>query len=108
MGKKYAEIVESVWFTYLYSSLVPGGAILICLGLCFYYWVDKMTLLRRSSINENVSGKLSLQAMKLMDLTLIFRAAGEIIFDSQIRSAICFESIVCICIGGVYMLLPMN
>jgi hypothetical protein len=46
--------------------------------------------------------------MKLVDATLILRAAGELIFDSQIRHSITWESIVCICIGTVYLFLPMN
>ena len=51
MGKRYAELIESVWFTYLYYSVIPGGAIIILAGLILFYWVDKFTLLRRTSIN---------------------------------------------------------
>ena len=51
MGKRYAELIESVWFTYLYYSVIPGGVIIILAGLILFYWVDKFTLLRRSSIN---------------------------------------------------------
>jgi hypothetical protein len=88
MGKKYAELIESVWFTYLYYSIIPGGSVLILLGLILFYWVDKFTLLRRSSINENVNGELSISAMKLVDATLLLRAIGELIFDYQIRDGI--------------------
>ncbi len=108
MGKKYAELIESIWFTYLYYSVVPIGCLLILLGLIFFYWVDKITLLRRSSINENVNGDLSIRAMKLVDATLIFRSLGEIIFDSQIRNGFSWESILCLCIGVVYICLPMD
>lgn len=81
---------------------------MILLGLIAFYWVDKYTLLRRSSINENVNGELSMRAMKLVDATLFLRAIGEIIFDAQIRDGVSWESIVCACIGGVYLFLPMN
>jgi hypothetical protein len=78
-------VTESVWFTYLYASLLPGGAVLITVGFGFFYWVDKWVVLRRSSINPNVNGELSMRSMKLLDATLIMRCAGEIIFDSMIR-----------------------
>lgn len=61
---------------------------MILIGLILFYWVDKLTLLRRSSINENVNGELSMRAMKLVDATLFLRAIGEIIFDAQIRDGI--------------------
>jgi hypothetical protein len=108
LGKRYAEIIESVWFTYLYATLIPLGGFLIFLGIGIFYWIDKLALVRRSSINENVAGQLCLQALKLLDFTLILKPAGELIFDSQIRDDITYESIVCICVGFVYILLPID
>ncbi len=97
-----------MWFTYLYSSIIPAGAVLIIIGLSIYYWVDKYNLLRKSSVIENVNGELGMKAIKLIDFTLVLRAAGELIFDSQIRSSTTWESIVCLIIGVLYLLLPMN
>lgn len=51
MGKRYAEILETVWFTFLYASLIPMGAFFTIFGVGFYYWVDKYNLLRRSSVH---------------------------------------------------------
>ena len=56
MGKRYAEILEIMWFTYLYDSLVPLGGLISAIGLSLYYWVDKYNLLRRSSVNSNIAG----------------------------------------------------
>lgn len=50
VGKRYAEILESMWFTFLYASLIPMGAFLTAIGIGLYYWVDKYNLLRRSSL----------------------------------------------------------
>ncbi len=47
-------------------------------------------------------------AMKLIDASLLLRAVGEFVFDSQIRDSTTYESIICICIGAVYLALPMN
>ena len=45
-----------MWFTFLYADLIPIGAFLILFGFCLYYWVDKYNLLRRSSLEGNISG----------------------------------------------------
>jgi hypothetical protein len=50
MGKRYAEIIETMWFTFLYVTLIPIGAFLSLVGLWIYYWVDKYNLLRRSKV----------------------------------------------------------
>lgn len=50
IGKRCAEIVKIVWFTCLYSTLIPFGAFLATLSLIIFYWIDKMNLLRRSSL----------------------------------------------------------
>lgn len=50
MGKRFAEIIEMFWFTYLYADLIPIGGILIMFGLMAYYWIDKYNLLRRASL----------------------------------------------------------
>lgn len=77
-------------------------------GLVFYFWVDKYNLLRRSSIAENISGHVSLRMMKLLDITLMLKPAGELIFDRQIREKIQVESIVLTCIGFVYLFMPWD
>jgi len=35
-----------MWFTFLYGTLIPGGAFVILIGLSIYYWIDKYNLLR--------------------------------------------------------------
>ena len=54
IGKRFAEIIEIMWFTYLYSSLIPIGAPLSFIGFVIYYWLDKYNLLRRSSISNTI------------------------------------------------------
>ncbi len=108
IGKRYAEVLESIWFTFLYVSLIPMGSFLTLIGIGLYYWVDKYNLLRRSSIHENVSGKLALFSMTLLDLILIFMPLGEIIFDHYIRKHVNTGPIVCLILGIIYVLLPMN
>lgn len=54
MGKRYAEVLETMWFTFLYASLIPLGAFLSFIGFCMYYWIDKYNLLRRSKIQNSI------------------------------------------------------
>lgn len=47
-------------------------------------------------------------AMKLLDAVLILMPLGEIIFDSFLRGEVAPSSIVCLCVGFLYMVLPVN
>jgi hypothetical protein len=85
VGKRYAEVLEMMWMAFLYVDLIPVGTMAILLGLCAYYWVDKYNLLNRASAPHNVSASLSLKVDRLLDLTLFWRFAGEILFDYQIK-----------------------
>lgn len=85
IGKRYAEVMEIMWFTFLYMSLIPVGGIISCFGLMLYYWIDKYNLLRRSSITNTISGNMIGFTLRMLDLTLICRSSGDILFDYQIR-----------------------
>ncbi len=85
MGKKYSEIIQTLWFTYLYATLIPIGAFCSLFGLLCLYWADKYTLLKVQSVTENVSGDICIHELKLLDITLFLKPLGEIIFDTQIR-----------------------
>jgi hypothetical protein len=74
-----------MWFTFLYSTLLPVGAIITIFGLLAYYWVDKYNLLRRSSINRQISGNLIKKSLNLLDFTLFFKPVGSAIFDKHLR-----------------------
>ena len=49
MGKRYGEILESLWFAFLYVNLVPLGSIFIVIELGLFYWIDKYNIFRRFS-----------------------------------------------------------
>lgn len=97
-----------MWFTFLYSTLIPIGAVLTCAGLIFYYWVDKYNLLRRSSVSGQVSGKIINLSLNLLDFTLILRPIGSIIFDTQIRTSYKDATIIMIVCAFVYIILPKD
>ena len=106
MGKRYAEIIETMWFTFLYSTLVPIGAFISVIGIGIYYWVDKYNLLRRSSFSSEVQGKLVFTSMNLLDFTLVLNMIGSLLFDRQIRKEHFTSTIVLLSISVVYLLCP--
>lgn len=95
-----------MWFTFLYADLIPIGAFLIFFGFCLYYWVDKYNLLRRSSLEGNISGDLAVKCLFLLDLTLFWRFLGQLIFDIQIRNGATTLTIIFLALSIVYILIP--
>lgn len=109
MGKRYGEVMETVWFTYLYSCVIPFGSMLVLIGMCIFYWVDKYNLLRKSSILEGVAGHLNMKALKMLEFVLILKPAGELIFDKLLRDEWTVISVVELSIGAAYVfLLPLD
>ena len=108
MGKRYAEIIETMWFTYLYATLVPIGAFISAVGVIIYYWIDKYNLLRRSAVTNEVSGKLVVTSMSLLDFTLLFLPVGSLMFDMQVGKDYTPSSIVMLVVAFVYIILPLN
>jgi hypothetical protein len=86
MGKRYGEVMESLWFTFFYMSVIPLGSALVCIEIALFYWIDKYNLVRKSSILENVSANLCMQALFMLEFVLIFKPAGELIFDALVRN----------------------
>jgi flagellar biosynthesis protein FliP len=69
----------------MYSSIIPAGALIILVGLAINYWVVKFTILRRCSLTHKISGNFVMFALTLLDVSLIMKPIGEMIFDSSVR-----------------------
>ena len=108
MGKRYAEILKIMWISFLYETLVPVGGIISLIGLAAYYWVDKYNLLRVSSIKSNVSGDLIYLTLRLLDMTIVLRVFGEMIFDYQIKHSVSYFSIVCLLLAIGFQFVPIS
>jgi hypothetical protein len=108
VGKGYGEVLEILWFTFLYTSLIPLGAVISCLGLGLYYWIDKYNLLRRSSIHSKVSGDLIYLTLDMLDFTLVMRTAGDVFFDCQLRDGPHASSVALLVVAVLYQVLPLE
>jgi hypothetical protein len=74
MGKRYADIMKTMWFTFFYSSVIPTATIWSMVGLVIYYWADKYNLIFRRTIKESISMDLTLQMIESLELTILFLA----------------------------------
>lgn len=108
IGKRYGEVLEVMWFTYLYMTLIPLGGIISTIGLALYYWVDKYNLLRRSCISSNVSGSLIMLTLRMLNFTLVLRTAGDILFDYQIRNGPTTSGWIFLAIAIFYQFIPFT
>ncbi len=89
-------------------TLIPIGGVISAVGLVIYYWIDKYNLLRRSTIRSYVSGHLINLTLNLLDVSLVLRVVGEIIFDYHIRDGAKPLSWVCLGISLIYVFLPKD
>jgi hypothetical protein len=69
--------MKTMWFTFLYGNAIPVGIILSMIGLVCYYWVDKYNVMRRRAIKENLSSKVSIQMIELLEMSIIFQGFGN-------------------------------
>lgn len=76
VGKRYGEVMEIMWFTFLYMTIIPIGAMISCVGLIAYYWVDKFNLQRRSVVHNFVSGDLINLTLNMLEFTILLRVLG--------------------------------
>jgi hypothetical protein len=79
-GKRYADMMKTMWFTFFYSPIVPFGTVCSVVGLVIYFWVDKYNTTRRRTIKETISKDLTFQMIELLELIVMFHAFGDFIF----------------------------
>jgi hypothetical protein len=108
MGKRYADTVKTMWFTFVYVGIIPLGAGFSLLGIILYFFVDKYVLLRKSSVKSSVSSHLANYMMLLLDFTLLFKSLGELFFDLNLRHEMRISTLVMLGVSVVYLLLPLN
>jgi len=59
MGKRYADIMKTMWFTFFFSPVIPIGTAISLFGLIAYYYTDKYNLIFRRSVKESIGPKMS-------------------------------------------------
>jgi hypothetical protein len=81
MGKRYSDIMKTMWFTFFYGGILPIGYFFSVIGLSIYYWyfsffiylrVDKNNVIFRRTIKESISMELSTEMIELLEFILPF------------------------------------
>ena len=45
MSDRYADLLKTMWFIFLYSGLIPICVVFFIIGLFCFYWIDKVLYL---------------------------------------------------------------
>lgn len=106
-GKRYADIMKTMWFTFFYAPAIPLGLVFSLLNLIYYYWIDMYNVMKRRTIKETLSAHVSIEMIENLEMTIILYAIGNITF-----SWLLFENVdplgwVQLGVAIVYAVLPM-
>ena len=66
--------MKTMWFTFLYSPVIPIGSIVSLIGLILYYWIDKYNIINKFTVKESISLHLTMEMIEMLDLIIIFHA----------------------------------
>jgi len=107
-GKRYADIMKTMWFTFFYTSCIPLGTLLSIVSLSLYYWVDKYNVTHRRTIKESLSMDVTLEMIELLEMCIIWFAIGNITFQWQLFHIVSYTGIAYMALGLIYILSPMQ
>ena len=70
-GKRYADIMKTMWFSFFYTPVIPFGSLISAIGLILYYWVDKYNLIKRRTVKESINKSLTFEMIELLEYIMI-------------------------------------
>jgi len=79
-GKRYADLMKTMWFTFFYTPAIPLGTFWSIIGLIVYYWADKYNIIKRRTVKECISRDLSFEMIEMLEAIIIFHAFGDFFF----------------------------
>ena len=85
MGKRYADIMKTMWFTFFYSPAIPMGTLWSIIGILLYYYVDKYNLIYRRTVKENIGNSLTIEMIELLEYCVVFHLFGNFFFMYQLN-----------------------
>ena len=71
MGKRYADIMKTMWFTFFFCPAIPLGTLFSLIGLIIYYFTDKYNLIYRRTVKESIGSELSFEMIELLEFSII-------------------------------------
>ena len=74
MGKRYADIMKTMWFTFLYCAAIPLGTMWSMIGLTIYYYADKHNVCHRRTIKESIGLEMSSSMIELLEFCMVYHS----------------------------------
>ncbi len=72
VGKHYADIMKTMWFTFFFCSIIPIGSLISLVGLIIYYWADKYNIINKRIVKESISKEITYEMIELLELCILF------------------------------------
>lgn len=107
-GKRYADIMKTMWFTFFYAPCIPLGIFFSILNLILYYYIDKYNLFKRRTVKESLDKSVSVEMIEMLEMIIIYYAIGNATFSLQLFHNLKWQEIVLLICGLVYAFLPMQ
>lgn len=107
-AKRYADIMKTVWFTFLFGGVMPLGIAVSIVGLSLYYWVDLYNVMRRRTVNESLAKEVSLAMIELLELSLVFCGIGNITMSYQFFRTVYWQDVIVFMGGLLQFMSPMQ
>lgn len=81
MGKRYADIMKTMWFTFLYCPALPLATPWSIMGLSIYYFADKYNVMHRRTIKESIGPQLSIEMIEMLEYIMLLHTFGNFWFS---------------------------
>jgi hypothetical protein len=107
-AKRYADIMKTMWFTFLFGSAIPIGILFSMLGLSIYFWVDKYNVMHRRTVKENLAKEVSIEMIEMLELSIIFCGFGNMTMSYSFFQVIHWPDLVVLVAGIIYAAVPMQ
>jgi len=107
MGKRYSDIMKTMWFTFFYGGVLPIGYFFSVVGLSIYYWVDKNNVIFRRTIKESISMELSTEMIELLEFILPFCTIGNYLWGMYLFGESSVLDMFLLGVTILYLILPL-
>ena len=67
-----------MWVTFLYAPLIPIVLPLSLVYIILTYYIEKYTIMRRSSVKSVLSKNISIEMIEYLDFIIIFYSIGNL------------------------------
>lgn len=105
---KYSIILSGFWTATMLANLIPISVTLVFISLFLFYWIDKINLAKRSSVNYNrrISQSFVWFFVDLMPISLILKPIINLILWSTAKQIVAFPQIIMLGLGIIYNIIP--